>query len=145
MRLLSLSSMVVLVAAILGSSEANADPPGFGVSLNNVTSAKSIVNADGTYTCPSDYKVVGGKVVLTPEKGQQGTETKLVPVVTQDANGKDTLNWTASGMVPPGKYSVEATLTFRKKNPMVGDMSFDVKSNVKTGVVVTNYTSPAPK
>ncbi|MBX9624146.1 MAG: hypothetical protein K2X82_10090 [Gemmataceae bacterium] len=138
MRTLGLFTLAVLLVAILGSSEANADPPGFGVSLNNVKVEKALVKADGTYTCPSDHEVIGGWVIFTVEQGQKGTNTKFPALVVKDNKGNATLNWDGIGAVSDGTYSAKCVLTFRKKNPGVGDAAFDVPSNEKTGVVIKN-------
>jgi hypothetical protein len=109
----------------------NPPPEGFEVKLTKVTPGQKKVSANGTYKCPDSHEVISGVLVLVPVAGGNAV---TVPV-THDAQNK---TWSVNNeAVPAGTYDVYTKLTFRKKNPQVGDLAFEVASNVEVNVTIS--------
>ena len=108
-----------------------APPPGFSVTLTKATGGQKKISSNGTYVCPDTHEVIAAVLILNRVDG--GADP-TPPVITSNANG----TWTVTdAAVAAGTYDVYARFTFRKKNPQVGDIAFDVGSNVELNVVVS--------
>lgn len=129
---LFLGLMVLTSPGASAATPAPAPPPeGFEVKLTKVTPGQKKISANGTYKCPDTHEVIAAVLILNRVPGGQDPQP---PIIVNIQNG----TWSITdAAVPAGTYDVYAKFTFRKKNPQVGDVSFDVASNVETNVTIS--------